>query len=681
MKISQDNPYYSKYSDKFIQRNKNFQNALARINQFYGSIDNFTNSYKEYGLHRVKGGIFYREWAPNAHNIYLAGDFNNWNLTDPSTKCDKDPYGVFTLFLSDVTNESGQKVSRIKHGSRVRCFLVVDNQLLSRIPAWINYSVQNHNSNTYDGIFWDPPSEECYEFKHPWPEPRVDHAFLIYEAHIGMAGPEPRVHTYNEFTANVLPLVKEKGYNVVQLMGVMEHSYYASQGYQVTSFFAPSSRFGTPEDLKRLIDTAHEMGIYVFLDTIHSHASKNIGEGLNHFDGTDSQYFHSGKRGSHPVWDSRLFDYSNIEVQRFLLSNLRYYIEVFHFDGFRFDGVGSMIYKNQGVDTQFNNDVYFSDIVDEDAVTYLYLANYVVHKYDMFGITTAEDVSGMVGIARTIEDGGFGFNFRLGMGGADLWVKTLELPSFNDWNLHDIAYNLNNRPIHEKTIAYTECHDQPFPIAYRLLGWGKNDDLMSFLAPLSDEVEHAIALLKMIRLLTFGIAGEAYLNFMGNEFGHPGKIEFPHEGNHNSYDNCCRDFQLADDEMTRYASLARFDKDMLNIEKTFKFLNCCDLGYISMADKESRVIGFERGGLFWVFNFNDSKDFQSYVFGIGNGGEYRVVFSSDEIAYEGRGRIMVGNGSEISTKPEEWNSRKNRIDLCLPSMSAYVLKLVRPDSS
>ena len=679
MKISEDNPYYSKYSDKFVERHKNFEKALERINRDFGSIDNFTNSYKEYGLHRVNGGIFYREWAPNAQNIYLAGDFNNWNLKDHSTRCDKDQYGVFTLFLSDVSNGSGEKEPRIKHGSRVRCFLEVGGQLLSRIPAWINYTVQNKDSNIYDGVFWDPPSEQCYEFKHPWPEPRANHAFLIYEVHIGMAGPEPRVHTYNEFTENVLPLIKEKGYNVVQLMGIMEHSYYASQGYQVTSFFAPSSRFGTPEDLKRLIDTAHSMGIYVFLDTIHSHASKNIGEGLNQFDGTDSQYFHPGKRGFHPVWDSRLFNYSNIEVQRFLLSNLRYYIDVFHFDGFRFDGVGSMIYTNQGVDVQFTQDVYFSDIVDEDAVTYLYLANYVVHKYDMFAITTAEDVSGMVGVARSLEDGGFGFNFRLGMGGADLWVKTLELPSYKDWNLHDIAYNLNNRPMHEKTIAYTECHDQPFPIAYRLLGWGQNDNMMTFLAPISDEVEHAIALLKMIRLLTFGISGEAYLNFMGNEFGHPGKIDFPHEGNHYSYANCCRNFQLAEDEMTRYASLANFDKDMLDIEKKYKFMNCNDLGYISSADKENRVIGFERGGLFWVFNFNDEKDFENYVFGIGNGGVYQIVFSTDDIAYAGRGRIMVGQGAEIASKPEEWNSRKNKIDISLPVMSAFVLKLIQPD--
>lgn len=491
-----------------------------------------------------------------------------------------------------------------------------------------------------------------------------------------MAGKESRIHTYNEFTDNVLPLIKSKGYNVVQLMGVMEHSYYASCGYQVTSYFAPSSRFGTPEDLKRLIDTAHSMGLYVFLDTVHSHSSQNIGEGLNRFDGTDTQYFHYGRRGIHPIWNSRLFDYSNIEVKRFLLSNLRYYIEVFHFDGFRFDGVGSMIYNNQGVDTKFDNmDVYFNEnIVDSDAVTYLYLANYVVHKYDMFAITTAEDVSGMIGIARSIDDGGFGFDFRLNMGGADLWVKTLELPSYESWDLHDIAYRLNERPPHEKTIGYTECHDQPYPIAYRLLGFGKNDSRMSFLAPLSDQVEFAISVLKLIRLLTFSIAGEAYLNFMGNEFGHPGKIEFPSEKNGDSFEFCRRDFQLATDEMTRYSSLARFDHDMLQLERQFKFLNCGDDGYL-YADKQNRIVGFEKGNLFLVFNFHRNKLFDSYFFGVRNGGKYRIVFSTDNQSYDGRGRIAVGN--EISANEEEWNNQKYKLDLAIPPLCALVLQNIK----
>ncbi|OHT01460.1 1,4-alpha-glucan-branching enzyme [Tritrichomonas foetus] len=691
MKILQENPLLEKYADKLKQRQHNFQKALNRIIEYYGSVDNFTISYKHYGLHRIEGGIFYREWVPNAKNVYLAGDFNGWNLTDPATKCDRDQYGVFTLFLPDVKNnhsfsginfQTSQKndhfnqngETRIKHNTRVRCFIELNSgELLSRVPAWINYTTQNKQSGNFDGVFWDPPQK--YEFKHPWPEPRTDCAFLIYECHIGMAGPEPRIHTFSEFTQNVIPYVKNMGYNAIQLMGIMEHSFYASAGYQVTSFFAPSSRFGTPEELKHLIDTAHSLGIYVFLDTIHSHASKNIGEGLNFFDGTESQYFHSGTRGIHPVWDSRLFDYSNIEVQRFLLSNLRYYIDEFHFDGFRFDGVGSMIYVNQGNNVNFNWDVYFSDLVDEDAVTYLYLANYVIHRYDMFAITIAEDVSGMIGIARSFEDGGFGFDFRLNMGGADLWVQTLEkYENFTDWNMNDIVYKLNNRPFKEKTISYTECHDQPFPIAFRLLG-NNAEEKMSFLSKIDqDKVDDSISLLKLIRLLTFGISGESYLTFMGNEFCHPGIIEFPHQYNHDSFQNCIRKFELANDEMTRYASLKRFDHDMLYIEHKEKFLNCGDLGYISAADKENMVVAFERKDLVFIFNFNSNKDFESYYIGVEKGGKYKCIFSTDDFKYAGKGRIAIEK--EIMTEKENWGTKSNRIEVKLLARTAFILKSV-----
>ena len=682
MKILSDNPLLSKYSSQILQRHQNFQNALSRINSFYGSIDNFTISYRDYGLHKIDGGIFYREWVPNAKNVYLCGDFNGWNSTDPSTKCDANEFGVFTLFLPD----SSRGEPRIKHNTRVRVFIERHNgEIISRIPAWINYTAQSKKYGSYDGVFWNPPIN--YEYKHPWPEPRTECAFLIYECHIGMAGEEPRVHTYNEFTQNVLPIVKERGYNAVQLMGIMQHSYYASAGYQVTSFFAPCSRFGTPDDLKKLIDTAHSLGIYVFLDTIHSHASKNIGEGLNMFNGEENQYFHPGNRGTHPIWDSKLFNYGNIEVQRFLLSNLRYYIDVFHFDGFRFDGVGSMIYKNQGINVSFDNmDIYFNpNIVDEDAITYLCLANYVIHKYDMFAITSAEDVSGMIGIARPIEEGGMGFDFRLGMGGADLWVHTLE--SNQKWDCKAIVYGLNNRPLNEKTIGYTECHDQPFPIIYRLLGYYNNDpqncsikkmeDDMSFVSPSSERVENGISLLKLIRLITFGISGEAYLNFMGNEFGHPGKIEFPHEGNGNSFVNCVRKFHLADDEMSRFSSLKKFDHGMIEIERNYKFLNRGDLGYITTADNENMIITFERGGLLWIFNFSENN-YEHYIIGVVHGGKYKCIFSTDDFNYAGQSRIIVGKTFE--TVGDSWNSLKYKVELKLFPYTAFVLRLIEPSS-
>ena len=221
---------------------------------------------------------------------------------------------------------------------------------IERVPAWITRVTQDLKfSPVYDGVFWHPPQHERYHFKHPRP-PKPQSA-RIYEAHVGISSPETRITTYKEFTHNVLPHIKSLGYNVIQLMAVMEHAYYASFGYQVNSFFAASSRFGTPEELKELIDVAHGMGITVLLDMVHSHASKNTEDGLNEFDGTDHLYFHEGAKGKHELWDSRLFNYGHHEVLRFLLSNLRFWMDEYQFDGFRFDGVTSMLYTHHGIGT------------------------------------------------------------------------------------------------------------------------------------------------------------------------------------------------------------------------------------------------------------------------------------------------------------------------------------------
>ena len=221
---------------------------------------------------------------------------------------------------------------------------------IERLPAWITRATQDLSvSPVYDAVFWNPPKTEAYTFKHPNPSKPI--SVRVYEAHVGISTPELRIGTYKEFTKNMLPRIKNLGYNVIQLMAIMEHAYYASFGYQINSFFAASSRYGTPEDLKELIDTAHSMGILVLLDLVHSHASNNVLDGLNMFDGSDHLYFHGGEKGRHELWDSRLFNYGHHEVLRFLLSNLRYWMEEYRFDGFRFDGVTSMLYTHHGIGT------------------------------------------------------------------------------------------------------------------------------------------------------------------------------------------------------------------------------------------------------------------------------------------------------------------------------------------
>jgi 1,4-alpha-glucan branching enzyme len=415
----------------------------------------------------------------------LIGDFNNWNGVNHRMK--KDEFGVWSIKIPHVNGKPG-----IPHNSKVKFhFSLGGGVWVDRIPAWIRYATVDASKfgAPYDGVHWDPPAGERYTspalthpkkaikhvieswyllpyryvFKHP--RPPKPHAPRIYEAHVGMSGEKPAVSTYREFADNVLPRIRANNYNTVQLMAIMEHSYYASFGYHVTNFFAVSSRSGTPEDLKYLVDKAHSLGLRVLMDVVHSHASNNVTDGLNGYDvgqSTQESYFHTGDRGYHKLWDSRLFNYANWEVLRFLLSNLRYWMDEFKFDGFRFDGVSSMLYHHHGINMGFtgNYKEYFSLDTDVDAVVYMMLANHLMHKLLPEATVVAEDVSGMPAICRPVNEGGVGFDYRLAMAIPDRWIDYLKNKDDSAWSMGEILNTLTNRRYTEKCIAYAESHDQ-----------------------------------------------------------------------------------------------------------------------------------------------------------------------------------------------------------------------------
>ena len=459
---------------------------------------------------------------------------------------------------------------------------------------------------------------------------------FIYESHIGMSQEKEGVGTYNEFKENVLPRIKELGYNAIQLMAVAEHPYYGSFGYHVSNFFAASSRFGTPEELKDLIDSAHEMGIRVIMDLVHSHTVKNTREGLNLFDGTENQYLLEGHEGYHPQWDSRLFNYGKIETLRLLLSNVRYWLEEYHFDGFRFDGVTSMLYKNHGIGVEFaNQSDYFGDNVNDEAVTYLQLANTLIHQLNKAYISIAEDVSGMPGICAAVEDGGIGFDYRLGMGLPDFWIKILKDQKEEDWNMHEFFYTMTNRLYDVKTIAYAESHDQALvgdkTIAFRLMDKDMYTSMSKFTPSII--VDRGIALHKMIRLFTISLGGNAWLNFMGNEFGHPEWIDFPRLENGWSYKHARRQWSLVDDENLKFAWLNEYDKEMLKFVKENNIMNA-EPAWLMNADEEHKTIVFERNNLIFVFNWG-SESIPDYEINVKSTGDYEIVFSSDDKEFGG----------------------------------------------
>uniref|UniRef100_A0A667Y779 1,4-alpha-glucan branching enzyme n=1 Tax=Myripristis murdjan TaxID=586833 RepID=A0A667Y779_9TELE len=634
------------------------KSRLSSLNLFLleeaeGGFDQFTRSYRTFGVQRQPdNSLFFQEWAPAAEALFLTGDFNGWDkFAHPYTKKD---YGKWELTLPPKHDRS----PAVDHNSKLKVVVhTKEGERFYRISPWAKYVTREEKSVIYDWVHWDPPQP----YIHVHPRPKKPKSLRIYESHVGIASPEGKIASYTNFTTNVLPRIKDLGYNCIQLMAIMEHAYYASFGYQITSFFAASSRYGTPDELKQLIDVAHSMGIMVLLDVVHSHASKNTEDGLNQFDGSDSCFFHAPPRGEHSLWGSRLFNYSSWEVLRFLLSNLRWWMEEYRFDGFRFDGVTSMLYHHHGIGSGFSGDYseYFGLQVDEESLVYLMLANHILHTLYPDCITIAEDVSGMPALCRGVAEGGLGFDYRLAMAIPDKWIQILKEFKDEDWNIGNIIHTLTNRRYGENCIAYAESHDQALVGDKTLAFWLMDKEMytnMSSLIPMTPIIDRGIQLHKMIRLLTHGLGGEGYLNFMGNEFGHPEWLDFPREGNNQSYHYARRQFNLVDMDHLRYCQLYAFDRDMNRTEDKYGWL-AAPPAYVSAKHEEDKVIVFDRANVLFIFNFHPTKSFQDYRVAVEAAGKYRIKLDSDEAQYGGHGRLE--HNTEFFTEPQPFHGRSH----------------------
>lgn len=661
--------YLKPFQDEIRRRYGCFQSLLHKVCNFEGGLESFCRSYMEFGIHVTEdNGIYCKEWAPGAEAVFLRGDFNGWNrISHPFTKLS---YGKWELKIPP--NPDGS--CPIPHGSIIKLVILTpDGKMLDRLSPWATYVKRPKDSVVYDQLLWNPQPDEKYHFKHP--KPGRPNSLKIYETHVGISSPEHTVASYSYFSKNVIPRIKIQGYTAIQLMAIMEHAYYGSFGYQVTSFFAASSRYGTPEELKELIDNAHAHGLYVFLDVVHSHASKNVLDGLNEFDGTNSCFFHDGGRGTHSLWDSRLFDYSQWEVLRFLLSNLCWYMDEYQFDGFRFDGVTSMLYHTHGLGTGFSGDYseYFGLNTDTESLVYLMLANYMIHTLYPNALTIAEDVSGMPGLCRPVSEGGGGFDYRLGMAIPDKWIQLLKEQQDEDWNMGNIEHTLTNRRWNEKTVAYAESHDQALVGDKTIAFWLMDKEMythMSVFTALSPIVDRGIALHKIIRLITHALGGEAWLNFMGNEFGHPEWLDFPRAGNNESYQYARRQWNLVDDNLLRYQQLNNFDRAMNKTEAKYGWLNSYQ-AYVSWKHEDDKVIVFERANLIFAFNFNSTKSFPDYRVGVERGGKYRIVLESDAEEFGGHKRL--DHGTDYFTFPEPYSGRRNSMLIYIPSRVGIIL--------
>ena len=660
--LLQNDPYLAPYEKIIARRLLKIEATANRLTQGNITLDDFASGHEYFGLHFRDNQWVLREWAPNAVRIYLIGNMTGWQ--------EKEDYALNRLADGEVW-EIRLPAEKITHLDLYRLRIHWPGGEGDRIPAYARRVVQDPATLIFNAQVWQPHSPHrwrCRNFK------RRNEAVLIYETHIGMAQEKEAIGTFQEFSATVLPRIVKSGYNAIQLMAIQEHPYYGSFGYQVSNFFAVSSRFGTPDDLKALIDEAHASGLAVFMDMVHSHAVSNETEGLSRFDGTLYQYFHDGPRGLHRLWDSRCFDYGKYQVLHFLLSNCRFWLDEYRFDGFRFDGITSMLYLHHGMNKAFTTyQDYFDESVDEDALTYLGLVNRLIHNLRPEAVTIAEDVSGMPGLAAPQDNGGYGFDYRFAMGIADLWIKLIKEVPDENWPMGHLWYELTNRRAEEKTISYAESHDQALvgdqSIIFRLI----DADMYGHMH-IGDEnirVERGLALHKMIRLVTLATAGGGYLNFMGNEFGHPEWIDFPRQGNNWSYMHARRQWHLVDNPDLTYQFLAEFDRAMIATAKKFKILEKPG-PRILYEHSDNKLLIFERAGLLFAFNFHPGRSYPDYRFEAPPG-RYQLIVDSDARQYGGHGRLAAGQ-EHLSFSSIDADRKLQYLSLYLPSRTALVLE-------
>ena len=655
-RIFEYDPALLPYRRDIEQRMQNYRNKRRELVGDEGSLSEFANGHEYFGFHKTPVGWVYREWAPAAEEVFVRGDMNGWAW--PGERLTPLGKGVFEITLPPE--------KALYHGCHVKTVIRHAGELLERIPLYIRRVEQDKDTHAWCGVIVDEPPYRWKKRVH-----RPKQPLLIYECHVGMAQEREGIGSYAEFAEVVLPRVKALGYNTIQLMAIMEHPYYGSFGYQVSNFFAPCSRYGTPNELRALIDRAHEMGITVLLDVVHSHAVKNTAEGLGAFDGTAYQFFHVGARGDHPAWGTKLFNYNKNEVIHFLLSNLKFWLNDIGFDGFRFDGVTSMLYHDHGLGTAFTDyGKYFSLNTDTEAVTYLQLANELIREVKPDAVTVAEDMSAMPGMCLPIEEGGVGFDYRLAMGNPDLWIKLLKEQRDEEFNMWQIWGELTSRRPGEKYIGYTESHDQALvgdkTLMFRLCDSAMYTDMSKQVQSLV--IDRGIALHKLFRLTTLSLGGEGYLNFMGNEFGHPEWIDFPREGNGWSYFYCRRQWHLADDGLLKYGYLQEFDRAMLQLTRKRGLF---DRQPRALAiDADAQVLVYERGGLIFAVNFSPTRSYEGYWLPVPRKGNYRVVLSTDKADFGGWDRIDEQGLYPATRQPDG----VTRLQLYLPARTAVVLK-------
>jgi 1,4-alpha-glucan branching enzyme len=609
-------------------------------------------SFEKLGAHRTTvgstTGVHFAVWAPNAARVSVIGDFNAWDGRVHAMRL-LQPNGIWEIFVPDLAE--GEKY---KFEIRTRSGAI----LKKSDPFGFAFEMPPHSAAIVRDI-------SRYEWRDAeWMATRherrgsFDRPVAIYEAHLGswMRVPEEgnRFLSYRELADRLVSHVKDLGFSHIELLPVMEHPFSGSWGYQVLGFYAPTSRFGPPEDFKYFVDACHEAGIAVILDWVPGHFPKDA-HGLAQFDGT-ALYEHADPRqGEHQDWGTLIFNYARNEVRNFLLSNALFWLEEYHVDGLRVDAVASMLYRDYSRRPGEWIPNRFGGRENLEAISFLQELNRLTHGQHPGTITAAEESTAWPGVTRPVHVGGLGFSYKWNMG----WM-------------HDILQYTHGDPIHRRwhhnlitfSMLYAYTENFILPLSHDEVVHGKG----ALLDKMSGDAWQKYATLRALYGYMYAHPGKKLL-FMGAELGQW------REWNHDR----SLDWHLLDDPS--HAGLQRFVHDLnwrYHAEPALYELDYDPEGFrwIDCNDNENSVVSVvryarDRGDfLVMVFNFTPVPRVQ-YRVGVPGPGWYAELVNSDATLYGGSN---VGNGGGVASEPITAHGFDQSVRLTIPPLACLYLK-------
>lgn len=599
------------------KRNKTKTYEIGDLDQYLFGQGTHYEIFKKLGAHPVKDGkkqgVYFAVWAPNAKSVSVIGDFNDWDRTvHPMER--NEPLGIYTCFISGVSEFAMYKY----------CIETYSGAFVYKADPFASHAELRPGtaSKVFDisKIQWT--DKEWMEQRKKWKH--TEQPMSVYEAHIGSWKKHPDgedgFYSYREFAKEITKYMKDMGYTHIELIGIAEHPFDGSWGYQVTGYFAPTSRYGTPEDFAWMVNYLHKNKIGVILDWVPAHFPRDA-HGLADFDGTPVYEYADPRKGEHPDWGTKIFDFGKNEVRNFLISNALYWIEYFHIDGLRVDAVASILYLDYGKkDGEWVANEYGGN-KNLEAIEFFKHLNSVVLGRNPGALMIAEESTAWPAVTGDVEHDGLGFSLKWNMG----WM-------------HDFTEYMKLDPYFRKGAHYNMTFAMSYAYSERYILVLSHDEVVHLKCSMLNKMPglgfDKFANLKVGYAFMMGHAGKKLL-FMGQEFGQLREWSEERE----------LDWYLLAEEP--HQQIQNWVRDLLHLyrrRKAFYELDNSWEGFewINADDKDRSIYSFMRhakGGkqnLLFICNFTPmARD--DYRVGVPRRKQYKLILNSDDAKYGGSG--------------------------------------------